>query len=235
MNFEECVPLSQHDILDASECEQVREQVMALKARWTARSEGTFFTLGAASYLDATGDRAAYAEASKRENPVLWESFGWLQERVRLFAEELLDEPAFFSADCALPGFHIFVLNGEDRSRDNPAARAHFDLQWMHALPGRVPADAVSFTLPVEVPSGGASMAIWHVRYKDALRLGLSSQEYASSYPPQTVEYVPGRAVVHDGLILHAIGRASAAAPKGLRITLQGHGVRLPEGWLLYW
>jgi len=235
MNYEECVPLSQHDILDASECGQVRQRVMELRKIWTPRTEGSFFTLGAASYLDATGDRSAYLERARRGNPVLWESFGWLQERVRLFAQELLDEPAFFDPECALPGFHIFVMRGEDRSLDQPSRRAHFDLQWMQAVPTRAPAAAVSLTLPIEVPSGGASMEIWHVRYKEAIQLGLSGPEYAMSYPSQTIGYVPGRAVVHDGLILHAIGRAFTAAPTGYRITLQGHGVRLPEGWLLYW
>jgi hypothetical protein len=34
---------------------------------------------------------------------------------------------------------------------------------------------------------------------------------------------------------LHAIGKSTVKAPTGLRITLQGHGVRLDDGWLLYW
>jgi len=36
-------------------------------------------------------------------------------------------------------------------------------------------------------------------------------------------------------MILHAIGRAFSPTPKGFRITLQGHGVKLPAGWMLYW
>ena len=230
------LPLSQHDILNAQECARARDQVIALRDRWTSRSDGGgFFTLGAAAYLDAPNRHASYLDAAKARNPTLRRSFDWLYERVRRFFEEFFGEAAFFDHQYAMPGFHIFVLNGRDRSRDNPAARAHFDLQWMAAMPGRAPSEALSFTLLVEEPSGGASMAIWSVRYQDGVRRGFSAVDYASRHAPQTVTYARGRIVVHDGFILHAIGRSHADAPEGLRITLQGHGVRSPRGWLLYW
>jgi hypothetical protein len=41
--------------------------------------------------------------------------------------------------------------------------------------------------------------------------------------------------VLHDGLMLHAIGAAPAARATGHRITLQGHGVRFGGQWRLYW
>src|SRR5262245_54414842 len=104
----------------------------------------------------------------------------------------------------------------------------------MHAIPGVEPSGTLSFTLPVEEPSGGASMAIWHVRYKDAVRLGFTAREYATKHPWQTVRHARGRIVVRDGFVLHAIGRSAVDAPRGYRITLQGHGVRLPEGWMRY-
>jgi hypothetical protein len=235
MVYAEYIPLSQHDVISAPECEEIRDQVMALEGRWTERSEGSFFTLGAASYLDASRDRELYLNRAMITNPVLQKSFDWLHDRVRQFFEELLGETVFFDSEYALPGFHIFVLKGGDRSRDDVAARAHFDLQWMHALPGQVPTGTLSFTLPVDEPSGGASMAIWHARYQEAVHLGFSASEYASAHPWQTLSYTPGRIVVHDGFVLHAIGRAAVAAPEGFRITLQGHGVRLPQGWMLYW
>jgi hypothetical protein len=134
-----------------------------------------------------------------------------------------------------MPGFHIFVHDGRDESRDNPAARAHYDLQWMHAMPGRIPPETLSFTLLIEAPSGGASMATWNPRYNDIGGLGCTPIEYALKHPPLTITYSRGLIVVHDGLTLHAIGCSSVAAPEGYRITLQGHGVRLPQGWLLYW
>jgi hypothetical protein len=146
----------------------------------------------------------------------------------------LLQDAVYFDEEYALPGFHIFVLDGSDQSQRNLAARAHFDLQWMDASP-QYPTGTLSFTLPVEEPTGGASLAIWPIRYAEALQSGFSARDYASMHPPQTVSYACGRLVVHDGLTLHAIGDSSSATPKGLRITLQGHGIRLPHGWILYW
>ncbi len=235
MIYEECLPLSQHDILDAAECSEARDQVVELRPHWTTRTAETFFTLGAASYLDAVKRHDQYVSAAKKQNQLLHQSFHWLHERVRTFFEELLEEPVYFQPGYALPGFHIFTLNGEDRSQDNMAARAHFDLQWMHAIPGVQPLGTLSFTLPIEEPSGGASMAIWHVRYNEARQLGFSATDYASKHSPQIVSYARGRVVIHDGFVLHAIGKSTVRAASGLRITLQGHGVRLDDGWLLYW
>ena len=135
----------------------------------------------------------------------------------------------------ALPGFHVFILEGHEESEQDPALRAHFDLQWMQAIPGLDPTGTLSFTLPIEQPKGGASMAIWPARYQEAVRLNFSAGSYASTHRPQTLTYQCGRIVVHDGFVLHAIGNAPEPTPKGYRITLQGHGVRLPEGWMLYW
>jgi hypothetical protein len=78
-------------------------------------------------------------------------------------------------------------------------------------------------------------MEIWHARYSDAVRLGFSGREYAKKYRSQMIPYRNGRIVVHDGLVLHAIGRAPTKNPQGLRVTLQGHGILMPKGWMLYW
>ena len=232
---DDAIPLSQHDLLSDRECAAARDRVIALKRRWTSRAGGSFFTLGAASYMDAARERADYLEAAKATNPMLFASFEWLHGRVRRFFEALLGEAVRFDPLYALPGFHIFENKGECRSRDNLAARAHFDLQWMHVYPGWVPLGSVSFTLPIEMPSGGASMEVWPVRYEEVVRFNLSTVDCALSRPSQTLTYARGRIVVHDGLVLHAIGRAAVPTPEGYRITLQGHGVRSPEGWTLYW
>jgi|ERR1700733_832630 hypothetical protein len=227
--------LTQHCLLDTDECETVRNELLALRDYWSPRSGGGFFTLGAAAYLDAVPHHSVYLDAANAINPVLCRSFGLLLERVRRFFETSLGNGAFFDMRYALPGFHIFVFDGSDRSGDDPAPRAHFDLQWMHAIPGRTPSETLSFTLLIEEPSGGASLAVWGARCEDVVKLGVTSIEYASIRPPETVTYARGGIVIHDGLILHAIGSPSVSSPKGYRITLQGHGVRLPQGWLLYW
>jgi hypothetical protein len=228
------IPLTQHDLLDRNACESTRDKVMDLKAYWRECSP-TFFTLGAASYLDAPRQLGAYLDAAKERNTLLGEAFAPEYKLLKHFFEELLREPVLFDSRLALPGFHIFILNGVNRSGDNVAARAHFDLQWMYAIPNCVPTGTLSFTLPIEEPTGGASMEVWPFRYTDALRLGVSAVNYASKNGSETVKYTMGRMVIHDGLTLHAIGRAGTIAPSGYRITLQGHGVRLSEGWFLYW
>jgi hypothetical protein len=230
------LPFSQHNVLSTRECAETRDRVLALRDQWTRRPEGGFFTLGTVSTYDAPGKHAQYLKAAKVTNPLLQKSFEWLHERLRLFFEELLGEAVMFDPRYALPGFHIFVLNSVVfRSRDNVAAGAHFDLQWMDAIPGKVPKQTLSFTLPVELPLGGASLQIWRVRYQQALRREFSAPDYASRHPSRTVRYRRGRILVHDGLTLHGIGHGSVARPKGFRITLQGHGVRSSKGWMLYW
>ena len=108
-------------------------------------------------------------------------------------------------------------------------------MQWMQAIPGHEPQATLSFTLPIEQPSGGACLAVWPARYGDAVRLGLAACDYAARHPWQRVVYERGRIVIHDGRILHAIGPPADPASHGYRITLQGHGVRMPTGWILYW
>ena len=234
MIAQQSVPLSQHDLLDADECASVARQVEALRPHWQRRSQGSFFSLGTAAYLDAPGRQEAYLDSARRTNPVLLEAFPDLQHRVAHFLAELLAEKVVIDTERAVPGFHIFLLDGSERGRDEPARRAHFDLQWRDAYPGPEPTGTLSFTLPIEAPSGGASMAVWNMHYHDAL-LGAGSAEHALSHRPRQIDYTPGRLVIHDGLILHAIGAAGEARPRGRRITLQGHAVRIDQGWRLYW
>ena len=135
----------------------------------------------------------------------------------------------------ALPGFHIFVLTGNETITEEVAKRAHFDLQWRQALPGVTPEASLSFTLTIEEPAGGAAMEFWDFRYEDAQRTKTTAFAFASTQPSRFFKYEPGHILVHDGLDLHAIARGLVKSPSGFRITLQGHGVLLPDGWLLYW
>jgi hypothetical protein len=222
-------------MLSEWECEGIRDQVLALQSHWTTRAQGGYFTLGAAAYLDAREPHSIYLEEAKKANSVLHPTFASVHERVRRFFEQLFGEAVYYDHHYALPGFHIFLFDGREAAIEDVAARAHFDLQWKNAVPGCVPKGTLSFTLLVEEPLGGASMEIWHLRYRAALRAGISASEYASSRVSQRLWYHRGGMVVHDGLVLHAIGRGAALEPKGFRITLQGHGLRMPQGWMLYW
>jgi hypothetical protein len=149
MSNDQELPLSQHDVLDPDDCALICDRVFALRNRWTERSPGSFYTLGAASYLDATDQHDTYIAAAHVTNPLLQENFDTALEQVREFFEEFFGEPVFYDPHYALPGFHIFVLTGGDRSNDNVARRAHFDMQWMHAIPEHVPRGTLSFTVPI--------------------------------------------------------------------------------------
>ena len=235
MSFGNELPLSQHDLLNREDCAEICARVLALRNRWTERSSGRFYTLGAAAYLDATDARDAYLAAARDTNPILQENFGAVLELVREFFEELLGDAAFYSPHLALPGFHVFTSLHANLGTEDIAPRAHFDMQWTEATPEQEPEATLSFTLPIEQPSSGACLAVWPFRYADALRLDYAACDYAAQNPWQRVAYEPGRIVVHDGHILHAIGPRATAAPNEYRITLQGHGVRMPAGWMLYW
>jgi hypothetical protein len=229
------LPLTQHDVLDRGQSAEVLERVLSLRAHWTHRAGGSFFTLGAASYLDATPDRSAYDSRALVANSTLAGFFAGLLARIRFFFETFLDDAVSFDPKLALPGFHVYMFDGSDRSCDDVSQRAHFDLQWMHLFAGVKPESTLSFTLPIEIPTGGATMELWHVTYDHLVRLKTSARSHAARHPSQALPYVIGRIVVHDGLLLHAVGRAEAPAPRGLRVTLQGHGLRRRDGWTLYW
>jgi hypothetical protein len=230
---QDVVPLSQHDLLTKPECDEIAGRVIRLRPEWTRRSDRGFYSLGAASYLDSPARDEIYVRTARRTNAVLLRAFGDLYRSVAGFLEALLGEDVELDPARAVPGFHIFEYQGVDRGRDDPAPRAHFDLQWQYAYPGRPPTGTLSFTLLIEAPSGGAAMAVWNMRYADTL--AANGRDYAMRHKPQSVSYAPGRLVIHDGLILHAIGAAGSGCLTGRRITLQGHGVRFDRRWRLYW
>jgi hypothetical protein len=227
--------VSQHEVLHVKDCDSVREQVVGLKQHWKMRGKGGhFFTLGAASYLDAVDRNKGYRIDASEINRVVLAHFGWLYERIRRGFERLLEQSVAYDMELALPGFHVFIFDGADQSNDRPSTRAHFDMQWMHAMPGHRPEETLSFTLPIEEPSGGCSLEIWPI-HRDAIEAGFDALRFAADRPSQTLRYVPGHMLVHDGLLLHAIGRASVTNPQGYRITFQGHGAKVFGQWKLYW
>jgi hypothetical protein len=231
----ETLPLSEHELISRRECAEIANRVHQLSSHWTPRSAGGFYSLGAASYLDAVRGLAPYLAAARATNALLMESFGGLYDQVVAFLRVLLDEDVSLDLDRAAPGFHVFVLRGKNRSPGNPAPRAHFDLQWRLAYPGVRPEGTLSFTLAVATPTGGAGMALWPLRLDDRQQCVREAMSRMLEQPPQTISYSPGRMVLHDGLILHAIGAAQTARATGFRITLQGHGIRLGGRWRLYW
>jgi hypothetical protein len=230
----EPIALSQHGLFSPAECSGIRNDVLALKEYWSPRSKNSFYTLGTAAYLDAQQSHADYLAAASEVNPVLRSTFAGMLETTRAFFEDLLFDKVEIADRLGVPGFHIFKLDGSARA-DRPAQRAHFDLQWMSALPGQEVQGTISFTVAIEQPTGGAAMQVWPLHYGQLVAGGVPLGDYAAKRSSRRVAYSHGGVTVHDGNILHAIGASTDACPKGWRITLQGHGALVDGTWVLYW
>jgi hypothetical protein len=202
----------------------------------------SFFTLGAASYLDVsecTSDN--YMARTRVNNPILKENFGWLYRLVTRALERTLKEQTYFDPELALPGFHIwkppaiFV-------RAN--ASIHFDLQYRHLRwAGRNRADFArlfSFTLPIQMPQAGGGLNTWDISHEDYLAMSAAKmvtnvEDLTRLRPMSSYPYSPGTLVLQSGTKLHQIAPVNHVEASDARITLQGHGVWCNDKWLLYW
>lgn len=229
------LPLTQHSLFTADECTNIASRVFSLRNHWIARSSNGFYSLATASYLDGPGRRAEYRDRARQTNPLLMAHFRDVYARIAAFFEELLFAPVTITTELAVPGFHIFEFGRCSPDGDNAAGRAHFDLQWMEALPGTVPDSTLSFTVAIKQPPAGAAMEVWPLQYQNTGTLVGGVTEWAACHPPRRLDYTDGGITVHDGNILHAIGARRAGEPAGRRLTLQGHGVQLNGTWILYW
>jgi hypothetical protein len=228
------VSVSGHDLFTEDECAKLRDSVLDSRAHWVTRGR-QFYTLGAASYLDAAVNREQYAVTAARLNPVLAQDFADVYARLAEFFQGLLRQPVSAGGDLALPGFHVFEFGGSHRDPSQIVERAHFDLQWALVRPARQAPQTMSFTVPIELPSGGGAMQLWNARYQELVRADVAARAYAGAHSSRRLSYTVGHAVLHDGLILHAIGESLASRPRGHRITLQGHLMREGDAWVMYW
>ena len=226
--------VSGHDLFTEHECIELRDRVLDSRAHWLTRGL-QFYTLGAASYLDAAVNREQYAAAAARLNPILAQDFADVYARLVEFFQGLLRQPVSVGGDLALPGFHVFEFRGGYRDPLQIVERAHFDLQWELLRPADLASQTMSFTVPIELPSGGGAMQLWNARYRELVRAGVAAPDYARAHSSRRLSYSVGHAVLHDGLILHAIGESLTNRPRGQRITLQGHLMCEGDAWVMYW
>lgn len=225
------------EFLDNSECAKTVRGVIRLRDHWRdvpSPPGWAGFALGTASYLDASEapdpleSQKSYLATAARTNSVLFPVFGDLYNRLREFLENLLDEPVAYDERLALPGFQTWEFQGRELVNDRGGC-AHFDVQ---SDPDRA---TLIFTLPLAQPSGGASLAVWPLRYEEAVRRNLSTSDFVEQNPCEQVPHKTGRMIMHDGLVLHALGATRGPAPKGRRITLQGIGLRSEGRWTIFW
>jgi hypothetical protein len=225
-------------LLDEGDCRDVAAAVLALRSSWLQRHPaGPFFSLGAASYLDANGGqpgRDKYEAMAAQYNPALEQAFGPLFARVTTSLADHLQAPVVLTKKQALPGFHVFLSHP---AFEQQVAPIHIDLQ--HRLldwEGVVPEATLSITLPILVPEHGASMNVWGVLDHDwPTPLSEGWQLRLKQAPRYDIHYTPGEMVFHSGRFVHRIAPARSLGPDDIRMTLQAHGVLLDGVWQIYW
>jgi hypothetical protein len=224
-------------VLSERECDRVRETIMALRPKWTRRKPWVpFYTLGAASYIDAAASRSDYHRMAIEYNPVLREHFSWLYERVAGNLRDHLSEPVECASDLGLPGFHIYLAS---KVFEKPIASIHCDSQYrLHDWTGQsVDLDnPISFTLSIALPANGGGLNTWDICYDEILaRTDVDLAELIRGRNLSFHAYRRGHMAVHSGHLLHQAAPARDVQPEDERITLQGHAIRAGGTWRLYW
>lgn len=232
--------------LSTDECKWISERVFNLSNYWIHRNEtgpsGGCATLGCASYLDigcSTSPQTDYYDRCQHTNQILMDNFADLYDRVKYTINRFVGINFEFENNTALPGFHIFW--GSSLLKTPTPKMWHFDSQhriidWKGYL-GNYP--KLSFTLPLKLPAGGASIEIVPVK---AQELNSKAGEYdldqiAKKYQGvnTTYWYNCGKLGLQTDLWLHRIGRSGSQAPEDYRITLQGHLLNVDNRWIAYW
>jgi len=225
-------------LLNAEECTQACRQIDELEPHWLQRLPGLpYYTLGAASYLDAARDPGLYSQRVAQYNPLLATELGWLHDRVRLALAAHTGVHFVQAPEAARPGFHIFGFHQQFRQ---PMASIHFDRQhedvpWQnrHELD---PSELLSFTLPIRLPRSGAGLNTWNIHWRDRRRDGIiGPEQLAQSRPATYVPYREGVLMVHSGNLLHQIASVPQMQPGDRRITLQGHALKRNGIFQMYW
>ena len=184
---------------------------MALRHLWIRRDpDHPFYTLGRCAYLD--GKTPAYAAEITQTNPILYKNFADLYKVLQDYFESCLGEKAYLSTKLAYPSFHIagadpfFLSHGGVWHQDYP-----------HETLGLGHEDPLTFTVAIEMPSGGGGL------------------DYIDGGEQKYIEYTEGSIVVHDGSITHRIASFKECHKGDYRITLQGHLIRIDGRLTMFW
>lgn len=225
-------------LLDAARCRQVRDALYARRDACIQRAPDLpFFTFGAASYLDAQQDLAAYHALARRTAPLLAAEFGWLHELLAQTLSSHLGQPADCAHGFALPGFHVFLAHP---AFEQPIGSVHWDAQ--HLLLDWPPPPRtdfgrpVSFTLAIALPKAGAGLNYWEFEWGEDVAIPPDAvRELVGRMPMHFLEYRVGELVIHSGRLVHQIAPGKDLQPDDERITLQGHALFSDGRWKLYW
>lgn len=219
------------------------------KARWvrTRRDDWTplhplapAFILGTAAYHENKGrpdDLATYTRKVRHSNPILKQGMGDVMKIIVAALEETFDAPFLVDERLGLPGMHIFEPSPHFTTR---FASTHFDRQWelldLSDYDGIDSSRILSFTLPLELPTGGGGLLLWP-KVADPTHAGGATQETPTpdDMTREDIEYEVGDLVVHDGWHLHEMAPFRDPDGDRARITMQGHAIKATDGWIVHW
>ena len=229
-------------LLNEEDCAKTCDTVFAAKEHWALRQAGPnqaiqFYTLGAASYLDAK--MGEYETQREKTAAYLTSHFGELYRRLCAILRGVLSLPCQISTELAPPGFHIF--RGHEQSRPGLAfgGSIHRDLQYvLHKEKVKSVDDILSFTLPVALPKGGGGMYYWtEVCEFDmcgfVFQKGPEERQWLESHKRQ-IDYRVGDLYLHSGKTPHQLAAFTRSERDDWRITMQGHGILCEGTWHLY-
>jgi len=228
------------ELLTIDECVSVKKFIYDTRKHWVQRKpQVPFYTLGTVSYLDAKQKGQDYYQDSiGRTNPLLWSEFSWLYERL-LDTLNARFEPTFkYHPARALPGFHIFLAHP---AFTQVSASRHYDLQhepldWS-ALGEIEPAEQLSLTLSISLPSAGSGLMVWDINHLKLNEMTTEQQREVRrrNQEHRVHEYQAGHMAIHSGYYEHQIEPLRKYVAGEDRITLQAHTLPVGDDWIVYW
>jgi len=224
------------NLLSTTECQQIRDLVFNLQSWWEQRQPNIpFYTLGAASYLDANPYRSEYLSKARKYNQILSANLDWFYHKLSNALGQYLQTPIAYPQHLALPGFHIYQSS---KLFEQPIASIHFDRQyelidWHDPAPDFT--NSISFTLAIALPQYGGGLNMWELHYHETRGRKISLPELLTYRAQSFHAYAIGQLVLHSGHQLHQAAPAIKIQPTDERITIQGHGLFSQGHWQIYW
>jgi hypothetical protein len=231
---------SEERVVPTSMIREAVDTLFDLRSRWVKREPSGFYTLGFATYLDASLISTAEAESDRlsASNSLIRDHFGDVLHRVQHWLTEMLNADIEWATNLPLAGFHIFPA--PSLSMEASAPPGHFDLQFYAGRFEGPILGLLSVTIPFCLPTAGAALDYWPIDYAGVERLralGIINtiSDVQILYPRRQVVYEPGFAYVQQGLPLHRIAPSRDISASDFRISLQCHAIQIADRWLVYW
>lgn len=236
--------------LTNKQCQIIRRTVDKMSDVWIPRHDAMqFYTLGMATYLDSEEE---YRKEKDRYNQYLNGNFAWFYGIITMLLEDIIGESKL-EEDLAFPGFHIVGHKPGEKNNDMTlklmtkpqASTAHVDrvldmhLDVLSDKYSKIFVDSViSITIPVELPSNGGGICIWHDENwaaDEGFPHSIQSLYNNHRFGIPTVEqYKQGQGFIFPGDTLHQMAPAIDPTPEDRRITLQAHAVLCDDIWRLF-